>query len=330
MRPDAARRLAASWYAPGPPPVVLRGAARVFGAVVAARRHAYARGWFRTHRLGVPVVVVGNLTVGGTGKTPVVDWLVRLARREGLHPGVVSRGYGARHRGSPRLLTSTDTAADVGDEPLLLHRRLQAPVCVGMDRVAAARQLVATGVNLVIGDDGLQHYRLARDLEIAVVDGERRFGNGWLLPAGPLREPLARLASADLVLVNGGVPQAGEYGFQARITTLRALHGTTRQPLSALAGQRVQAVAGIGNPARFHAMLRAAGLLVEEVPVDDHGVVDLAALLDSGGSPIVMTEKDAVKYPPRADARVWVAELELQMPAAVEEQCAASLRALRS
>ena len=300
----------------------------LFRVLVGSRRFAYQAGWLRTQRLSVPVIVVGNLTAGGTGKTPVTAWLVEFCRAAGFRPGIVSRGYGGRPSKAPRLVSPADDAADVGDEPLLLCRQTGAPVCVHPDRVAAGRRLLELGVDVVIADDGLQHYRLHRDLEIAVLDGERRLGNGFLLPAGPLREPAARLQSVDLVLVNGGVARAGEYSLESRIGGLRTLGGGAECALEALRGQAVRTVAGIGNPARFHAQLAAVGLRVQPIPVPDHGRVDLAALCRDSDVPIIMTEKDAVKYAPVSGCPVWVAGLELRVPAAVGARVLEKLRAL--
>jgi tetraacyldisaccharide 4'-kinase len=300
--------------------------AGLFRLLVGARRLAYQAGWLRPQRLSVPVIVVGNLTVGGTGKTPVTAWLVELCRTAGFRPGIVSRGYGGRSSPTPRLVNPADDAAEVGDEPLLLSRQTGAPVCVHADRVAAGRRLLELGVNVVIADDGLQHYRLHRDLEIAVLDGDRRLGNGLMLPAGPLREPADRLQSVDLVLVNGGVPRAGEYSLKSRISGLRALGGGAGSALEALRGKAVRTVAGIGNPARFHAQLAAAGLRIQPVPVPDHGRVDLAALSRESDVPIIMTEKDAVKYEPVDGCPVWVASLELRVPAEVGTRVLEKLR----
>ena len=300
----------------------------LFRVLVGTRRFAYQAGWLRTQRLSVPVIVVGNLTAGGTGKTPVTAWLVEFCRAAGFRPGIVSRGYGGRPSMAPRLVSPADDAADVGDEPLLLCRQTGAPVCVHPDRVAAGRRLLELGVDVVIADDGLQHYRLHRDLEIAVLDGERRLGNGFLLPAGPLREPAARLQSVDLVLVNGGVARAGEYYLESRIGGLRALGGGAECALEALRGQAVRTVAGIGNPARFHAQLAAVGLRIQPIRVPDHGRVDLATLCRDSDVPIIMTEKDAVKYAPVSGCPVWVAGLELRVPAAVGARVLEKLRAL--
>jgi len=298
----------------------------VFRLLVALRRRAYRAGWLRVHSLSVPVIVVGNLTAGGTGKTPVAAWLVELCRGAGFRPGIVSRGYGGRPGAKPRLVSPGDDARDVGDEPLLLRRETGVPVCVDVDRVAGGRRLVAEGVNVVIADDGLQHYRLHRDLEIAVIDGARRLGNGLLLPAGPLREPPGRLRDVDLVLVHGGPAGPGEFALQSQITGLRSLDGSARCTLEALRGQAVRAVAGIGNPARFHAQLAAAGLRVQPVPVADHGRVDLEALCRESVVPIVMTEKDAVKYVPVTGCAVWVARLEVRVPPEVGARVLERLR----
>ena len=331
-RPEAGRGLEGSlealWYGKSPLTWLLLPFAGLFSFVVGIRRRAYRAGWLRVHRLSVPVIVVGNLTTGGTGKTPVTGWLVEFCRAAGWRPGIVSRGYGGQPFLEPRLVSPGDDALVVGDEPLLLRRQTGAPVCIHRDRVAACQLLVAEGVNLIIADDGLQHYRLHRDLEIAVLDGERRLGNGFLLPAGPLREPAGRLRNVDLVLVNGGPAQAGEFALESRISGLRALDDSARCALDALRGLKVRAVAGIGNPARFHAQLAAAGLLVQAIPVQDHGRVDLAALSRESGVPIVMTEKDAVKYTPVSGCPVWVATLELSVPPEVGAQVLERLRAL--
>lgn len=326
--------LEALWYGPSLRvallAVPLLPLAGLFRIAVAVRRHAYRAGWRRVHRLPVPVIVVGNITVGGTGKTPVTARLVELCRAAGYRPGIVSRGYGGRQTTEPRLVSAMDDAREVGDEPLLLVRHTGVPVCVHRDRVAASRRLVAEGVNLVIADDGLQHYRLHRDLEIAVVDGERQLGNGFLLPAGPLREPAHRLNEVDLVLVHGGAAGPGQIVVQSRISGLRALDGNGECALETFRGRKVRAVAGIGNPRRFYAELSAAGIEVVPVPVPDHGRVDLDTLARQSSVPILMTEKDAVKYSPVAECPVWVARLELDMPAEVGERILHRLRTIKS
>lgn len=332
-RPDTPASLESGlqgiWYGGSPLAWLLLPFAGLFGLASGARRRAYRAGWLAVERLPVPVVVVGNLTVGGTGKTPVTAWLADLIRSAGYRPGIVSRGYGGVPGPTPRLVVPEDDAALVGDEPLLLRRQTGVPVCVHPDRAAAGRRLVEEGCNVVIADDGLQHYRLHRDLEIAVLDGARRLGNGFLLPAGPLRESAGRLRDVDCVLVSGGSARPGEFALDYRLGGLRALDGSTETGLGALRGQTVRAVAGIGNPGRFHALLQAAGLVVHPVPVADHGRVDLAALLRDAPTPIVMTEKDAVKYRPSPGAPVWVARLEVGVPAEVGRLVLARLGALQ-
>ena len=295
-RSRVARRIEQSWHSPASAIALLQPIAWLFGALVALRRAAFRRGLFASEAVGVPVIVVGNITVGGTGKTPIVDWLVTHLRRREFRPGVVSRGYGGRQASVSRLVDANSAAAEVGDEALLLARRTGQPVSVGTDRVAAARRLVDAGVDVVIADDGLQHYRLRRDLEIAVLDAQRRLGNGRLLPAGPLREPAARLGQVDLVLVNGEPLFPGEFGFRLVADKVVNLADESRTTLAEFRGQRVVAVAGIGHPARFHRFLEDAGMTVDAVDVADHGTVDLTDLRRGSDSPIIMTEKDAVKY----------------------------------
>jgi tetraacyldisaccharide 4'-kinase len=272
------------------------------------------------------VVVVGNLTVGGTGKTPLTIWLARELTALGLKVGVVSRGYGAHSGKRPRLVDAQAQWRDVGDEPLIIARRTACPTVIARDRVAGARELVARGVDVIVADDGLQHLALARDCEIVVIDGARGFGNGRLLPAGPLREPLARLRQADAVVVNGvsthgSLAQALPGGTPLNMT-LRATEavrldalGATR-PLESFRGQRVHAVAGIGNPARFFAELRAHGTEVLEHAFPDHHPFSGAELQFGDGLPVLMTEKDAVKCAAFANPRMWYVPVAAQFPAA--------------
>ncbi|MDE2306584.1 MAG: tetraacyldisaccharide 4'-kinase [Gammaproteobacteria bacterium] len=305
-----------SWYGPAPRPwlVPLEG---LFGALSAGRRIAYRRGWFASARVAAPVVVVGNLTVGGAGKTPLVDWLARRLAAAGWRPGIATRGYRGRSKAA-RLVQATDLAAVVGDEPVLLARRSGRPVAVARERAAAARLLLASGCDLVICDDGLQHYALAREVEIAVIDGERRFGNGHLLPAGPLREPAGRLAQVDAVVVNGGEPRRGELAMRLEAEHAVPLAGGAPRPLAAFAGKPVHAVAGIGHPQRFFAMLRAAGIEPIEHPLDDHAPIGGALQRLTDRIPVLMTEKDAVKCLDRADERHFYVPVEARFGAADE------------
>lgn len=331
---SGARRAERLWYGGSPLALLLVPFSLLFRLVVSLRRRLYLGGWLRSHRVAVPVIVVGNITVGGTGKTPVVEWLVTRLRAEGFHPGVVSRGYGGTRQHAPVRVTSGSSIAEVGDEPLLLWRRTGAAICVCVDRVAAARLLVADGADVIVADDGLQHYALARDLEIIVVDGARRLGNGRMLPAGPLREPASRMAAAGLVLVNGGVAQEGELPFRLRAGDAHALDGSESRPLAGFGGGKVWAVAGIGNPERFVAVLRLHGIEAVAVSVPDHGRTDLHERRREAPWPILMTEKDAVKYPRDGVPDAWYVPVEVDMQpeteAAVMSRVRESIRAARS
>ncbi|MFT4045389.1 MAG: tetraacyldisaccharide 4'-kinase [Solimonas sp.] len=292
------------WYAEKPAPLFLRPFAALYG-VIGGLRAGHLRA--SAQRVGVPVVVVGNISVGGTGKTPFAIWLVERLREWGWRPGVVSRGYGGRAPHYPYDVDPRDTSARCGDEPLLIGQRSGAPVVVAPDRVAAARHLIDRyGVDIVVSDDGLQHHRLARDLEICLVDGRRGLGNGALLPAGPLRERASRLASVDLVIVNGdGWTRAGALRMQLQTGAPRRLTDGARRVLSAFCGQRAHAVAGIGDPSRFFASLRCAGLEVIPHAFADHHTYRRADLDFGDDAPVLMTEKDAVKCVAFADPRLW-------------------------
>ena len=304
----------------------------LFQLAVALRRWFYRSGLLREERLPVPVVVIGNITAGGSGKTPLVIWLADALRRAGRHPGIVSRGYG-RADDRVRKVGAGDTPQAVGDEPLLLARRAACPVFVGADRVAAARALILAHpeCDVILSDDGLQHYRLARDVEIAVMDA-RGVMNGWPLPAGPLREPLARLRSVDALVINGGdaaslpvlVPESvpmlkGPAIFGMTLVGDRFhRHGDAAHTCDApqLAGKRLHAVAGIGDPERFFAHLSALGLACEAHAFPDHHAY-VADDLPREGDAVVTTEKDAVKFPidspSSARLPVWVLPVEARI-----------------
>jgi tetraacyldisaccharide 4'-kinase len=310
--PGVSGSLQSLWYRRSRPLLGLRLLASLYGGVTVLRRAAYAHGWLKSHRVGCPVIVVGNVVVGGTGKTPLVIWLVEQLRARGYSPGVVLRGFGGRAARLPRVVQPDSDPREVGDEAVLLRLRTGGPVVVGTDRVQAAQRLLQEGVDAVIADDGLQHLRLRRDFEIAVVDGIRGLGNGYLLPAGPLREPSARLRSVDCVVVNGG--PGGDPLPLPRPPLLMTLEGEQLQPLAGnaasmplqtLAGQPVHAVAGIGHPARFFAQLARAGLQVFEHPFPDHHEFRPSDLQFDDGLPVLMTEKDAVKCRRFATEDCW-------------------------
>jgi tetraacyldisaccharide 4'-kinase len=293
------------WYERTAPPWGLLPLSWIYGAVAAVRRYAYARHLRKSTRMSAPVIVVGNLSVGGTGKTPLVCWLAERLFDLGFKPGVVTRGYGGSSRAA-RLIVASDDPTVVGDEAVLLAQRTQARIAVGRDRPAAAQLLIDAGCDVIVSDDGLQHYALARDCEIVVVDGERRFGNGRLLPAGPLRETEGRLRAADAVVANGGhAPLEG--ALRMRLKAMRASNviGGTIKELAEFAGQSVHAVAGIGNPERFFNMLRAQGIEVIPHPLPDHAQLRAADICFADGRPVLMTEKDAVKCKKIAGSHHW-------------------------
>ena len=287
----------------------------MFRALVLLRRCAYALRLARSHRAGLPVIVVGNLIAGGSGKTPLAMWIAERLRAQGLKPAIVSRGYGGSAE-APREATIASDPGEVGDEPILLARRSGCPVWVGPDRLAviAAMRAQHPDCNVVVLDDGLQHYRLARDVEIAVVDA-RGFGNGFLLPAGPLREPRGRLRSVGAVIAHDIDKAEVQRWTGARpvfAMTLQGeeLHRATdardRRTLRNFAGQRVHAVAGIGNPARFFRYLERFGVLALPHPFPDHHPFSAGDLEFGDEDPVLMTEKDAVKCKRFAKPNHWV------------------------
>lgn len=301
---------------------LLRPLSGFFRLLSGLRRLAYRKGLLPVARLAVPVIVVGNITVGGTGKTPLTLWLVHALKAAGYRPGIVSRGYGGRQRG-PLVVTPTSDPAEVGDEPLMLAQRAQVPVYIGRRRPAAARALLKAHpeTDVIVADDGLQHYALGRDLEIAVVDGVRRFGNGRLLPAGPLREPPSRLDTVDAVVVNGG--RADWLRVKSPVYTMR-LEPVRLWRLGApeevrgldwLRGRQLNAIAGIGHPERFFDLLRELGADVTPHPFPDHY---LFRLQDLPVGTVVMTAKDAVKCAAFARADDWVLEVDAVVDPALQ------------
>lgn len=311
-------QLAHLWARTGVLTVLLLPLAGLFALVAGLRRLAYRRGWLVSIAVGVPVVVVGNITAGGSGKTPLVIWLVEYLRACGLRPGVVSRGYGGATRGCVEVQADS-AAAEVGDEPLLIRHKTGAPVVVGRDRVAAARTLLARhpGIDIVVTDDGLQHYRLRRDFELAVIDAAAGLGNGWPLPAGPLREPARRLSSVDAVVqvVRGGADPCALQGITSwRVDTAPGLARRLCQPgetcaLADLPQRDWLAITGIGRPQGFFDMLGRAGLRFEARAYPDHHAFHPGEL--PADRPVLMTEKDAVKCLSFAGTDWWAIELNI-------------------
>lgn len=326
MKAALERWLLRRWYggvAPGPG---LRALAAIYAAGIALRAWLYRHGLFARHRLPVPVLVVGNLVAGGAGKTPLVIALAQALARRGWRPGIVSRGHGRRASG-PTWARPDSDPADCGDEPLLIARNTGLPVAVDKNRAAAGRRLVDAGCTLVIADDGLQHLRLARDLEIEVRDGARGLGNGHLLPAGPLREPAGR--PVDFRVINGGPAGDGEWRMDLRLGDAVPLGAGEPRPVGLFAPGPVHAVAGIGHPARFFAALRNAGLQVDGHAFPDHHAFTAGDFDFQPEAPVLMTEKDAVKCGGLGLRMAWYVPARAELPEALVDAVLARLEPLR-
>lgn len=292
------RWLQHAWYRGHPALVALAPLEWLYGAVVRRRRQAFLAGRGSSYRAPVPVIVIGNLTVGGTGKTPLILWLIEHCRARGLRVGVVSRGYGAHPPQWPWRVEASQQASLAGDEPLLIVRRTGVPLVIDPNRGQAVRALLEMQpLDLILSDDGLQHYRLARDLEFVLIDAARRLGNERLLPRGPLREPVERLRAVDAILFNGASADSVDgFAFSLEPVSLVEVRSGQELPLTHLpSGQALHAVAGIGNPQRFFATLEALHWRPIEHPFADHASYRPEQLVFSPELPVVMTEKDAVK-----------------------------------
>ncbi len=322
--------IARIWSGESPLWLLLLPLSWLYGLVSGLIRLSYKVGLKRAWRAPVPVVVVGNLTAGGNGKTPVVIWLVEQLTQRGIRVGVVSRGYGGKAERYPLLLTGQTTTAQAGDEPVLIFQRTGAPVAVSPVRSEAVQALLSqTDVQMVITDDGLQHYALARDKEIVVIDGVRRFGNGWWLPAGPMRERASRLKSVDAVIVNGGTAQAGEIPMQLRPGLAVNLVTGERRDVAEL--PNLVAMAGIGHPPRFFSTLEACGArLLNTVPLADHQALSQAQVagFTAPGQTLIMTEKDAVKCRAFARDNWWYLPVDAELQGEQPERLLQALIAL--
>ena len=334
----AARCLEKTWGRRGLSSFLLLPLSWLFGAVVGVRRAFYRWGWLRVETLPIPVIVVGNLRVGGTGKTPLVMALVEQLRARGFVPGVVSRGYGGSYARlvGPSALVERDDARLFGDEIVLVWRRCHMPAAVGASRAQAARQLLVAhpNVDVIVSDDGLQHYGLARALELVVID-ERGMGNGRLLPAGPLRESKARVATVDAIIYNGTPPALAPEAPAQHRYTMRIVPGPVYQltqpdrtrSLESFAPHHLLAAAGIGHPPRFFDMLKDAGLSFTELSLPDHFNYRTEPF-EGHFEFILITEKDAVKCTQSRDTRIWVVPIDARLGADFESFIVESLRGL--
>lgn len=310
------------WYGSAPVPAHAWVLSKLYGVLVRWRSAWYRRGWLRTRKIDAPVIVVGNFTAGGSGKTPLVIALVKRLRDNGWTPGVASRGYGRDDAGTPRWVEAGSDPRTHGDEAVLIARRSGAKVRVDADRVAAASALADAGCDIVICDDGLQHLRLHRDVAIEVIDAARRYGNGQLMPAGPLREQPASAKAPDFKVVNHGTvadmpePALGEWPLRQVFGHPFPLHGNRARAFSDFVGRRVHAVAGIGHPDRFFDLLRAQGLGVVPHPFPDHHDYVAEDLKFSSDLPVFMTEKDAVKCALISPDDSWCVAIEARLPEA--------------
>lgn len=303
------------WYQDARSGWVLLPLSGLYWLLLKLRALLFRCGIYDSHKAHAPVIVVGNITTGGTGKTPTVIWLVNELRAKGFAPGIVSRGYGGSKSGTSMRVDADSDPAVVGDEPVLLARRGQCPVVVDSDRVQAADMLFDDGVDVIVSDDGLQHLRLQRDFEICVIDGERGLGNRRLLPAGPLRESPDRLSSVDQVLVNGVTDMPNAIAFELQATDACRLNGSLARPLQGFKDTTVHAVAGIGNPKRFFDLLRAHGIQVIEHSFPDHAAITQADMQFGDDFEVFMTEKDAVKLGQKMSDRYWSVPVDLIMDA---------------
>ncbi len=319
------------WYGKHPLRFILAPLSWLFCIAVRVRRQAYQYGLLKSHTVPVPVIIVGNITVGGTGKTPLVIWLAQFLKKQGFKPGIVSRGYGGHAEKWPQQVYPNSDPYLVGDEPVLLARHSGCPVVVAPERLDAINHILEKEqCNIIISDDGLQHYALQRDIEIAVLDDIRRYGNKYCLPAGPLREPTSRLKKIDLIVIKGAALRK-EFSMQYDIKSLRrVIDDRVLHPLDVLRGYAVHAVAGIGHPAKFFTRLRDSGLKVHCHEFPDHYLYSQKDIQFNDDLPVIMTEKDAVKCQRFADPQHWYLPIEARLPNRFGEQLMSQLEGIKN
>ncbi|MCK4843219.1 MAG: tetraacyldisaccharide 4'-kinase [Methylococcales bacterium] len=306
MKKNFSRWLQDAWYTEMYVSSAIMPLSMLYDDAMRFRRFLYKTGVLKKTRLTVPVIIVGNITVGGTGKTPLVLWMARFLREEGFKPGIISRGYGGNAETWPQWVDGDSRAEVVGDEAVLMAMRSDCAVVVGPERVTSARLLLdKSDCDVILSDDGLQHYAIERDIEIAVIDGERRFGNGYTLPCGPLREPITRLETVDLVIVNGVAEEENEFSMTIEGDIAVNLVTKEEKLLSDFALIPSHAVAGIGNPKRFFNLLERKSIAIDCHSFPDHHQFIAEDILFEDDKPILMTEKDAVKCMDFASDKHW-------------------------
>tara|TARA_R110002072_G_scaffold155883_3_gene306313 strand:- start:4425 stop:5429 length:1005 start_codon:yes stop_codon:yes gene_type:complete len=303
------------WYSKHPLGIVLLPISWIYSLIIMLRRLCYQSGLIAVNQIDVPVIIVGNISVGGTGKTPLVIWLADYFKKKGFNPGIISRGYGGKLSGKSQQVRADSNPELVGDEPVLIAKRTNCPVAIAVQRRRAAEELIEyCDCDLILCDDGMQHYSLGRDIEIAVIDGQRRFGNGHCLPAGPLREPINRLSSVDLV-VSKYIAGRHEYKMEYSYGDLVSLIEPEQTiPISSLSGQSVHAISGIGNPDRYYSYLRNNKLHIINHEFPDHYPFTKNDVNFDDGLPVVMTEKDAVKCEAFATKNHWYLPISATLP----------------
>lgn len=290
------------------------------------RRFLYLKGFLKSRKLEIPIIIVGNISVGGTGKTPLLIAICKLLKEQGIKPCVVSRGYGGNFSGE-KIISREDTPESVGDEPFMLARQTHCPVAVGRNRTEAAQLLIDKhSCNIILSDDGLQHYRMQRDIEIAVIDVNRKFGNGFCLPAGPLREPVSRLATTDMIVYHGNV--AEDYRFSLEFNDAINLVSQESRSIESFNTSSVHAVAGIGHPQRFFNQLRQTGLTIVEHAFPDHHSYNESDINFGDGKPVLMTEKDAVKCANFKQSNCWCITVEAKLSEPLEKDILEKARVL--
>ncbi len=312
--------LLTSWYQPHPIRWLLWPLSALYCSVIWCRKQAYHFGLFKQKKISVPIIVIGNISVGGTGKTPCVIWLAKQLKQAGYRPGIISRGYGSQAQNYPQNVTPTSDPILVGDEPVIISRHTQCPMAISPKRVEAAEYLLEHyNCNIIVADDGLQHSALGRDIEIIVVDSERLFGNGLCLPAGPLREPLSRLKTVDFIVYNGGKSNA----FNMTLTqenAINLLDPSITKIAADFSNEPVHAIAGIGHPERFFNQLSTSGLTIQSHPFSDHHHFQQRDFAFGNAATILMTEKDAVKCQAFATENMWFIPIEASISGKLEQK----------